>query len=56
MSLRGRKSNSPCLLVFGPVRKGEAPTPATGEAETLVAGRCPESRVSTERLTARRMP
>ena len=37
-------------LVFGPVRKGEAPTPAAGEAETLPAGRPPESPESTERL------
>ena len=33
-------------LVFGPVRKGEAPTPAAGEAEALPAGRPPESPVS----------
>ena len=33
-------------LVFGPVRRGEAPTPATGEAEALPAGRLSESRLN----------
>jgi len=50
VSPRGRKSNSPGSLVSGPVREGEAPTPVTGEAETLAAGRPPESPTSTERL------
>ena len=50
MSPRGRKSNSPGSLVFGPVRKGEALTPAVGDAEALPAGWPPESPVSTERL------
>ncbi len=50
MSSRGRKSNSPGSLVSGPVREGEAPTPATGEAETLAAGRHSESPECTDRL------
>ena len=50
MSETRRQKQQQYSLVFGPVRKGEAPTPVAGEAEALPAGRPPESPESTERL------